>query len=95
MEGYGLCGGPGRGKARWIGPVKGGKSCKEGQGRVVRFMEGWGWPDEGEEGQEKVGEPKMVGKDQGLLERPGRVKRARDFFIDSQGRFESQSVLKK
>lgn len=47
---------------------------------MVRFMEGWGWPDEGEEGQEKVGEPKMVGKDQGLLERPGRVKRARDFF---------------
>ena len=42
MEGYGVCGDPGRGKARWIGPVKGGKTCNEGHGIVVRFMEGWG-----------------------------------------------------
>ena len=65
---------------RWIWPVKGGEGRKEGQGRVVKFMEGWGWPDEGEEGQGKVEEPQMVGKGQGLLERPGRVKRARDYY---------------
>ena len=57
MEGYGLWGSPGRDKSRWIGPVKGGGGRAEGQGRVVRFKEGWGWPDEGEEGHEKVGEP--------------------------------------
>ena len=64
MEGYGLWGGPGRGKERWLGPVKGDGGRAEGQGRVVRFMEGWGWPYEGEEGEEQVGEPHMVGKGQ-------------------------------
>ena len=68
--------------------MKGGGGRAEGQGRVVRFMEGWGWPDEGEEGQEKVGEPKMVGKGQEELREPG-------IIIDSQGGFESQRVLKK
>ena len=71
--------------------MKGGGGRAEGQGRVVRFMEGWGWPDEG---QEKLGGPQMIEKGQGLMERPVRVKRARDLYsIDSQGGSESQRVL--
>ena len=45
----------------------------------MRSMEGWEWPDEGDGARGKWGEPHMAGKGQGLLKRPGRVMRAREY----------------